>query len=68
VRVYAAYNIDHPAFYQLAFITYVVAWAHFTSEWFGFKTARWGEGLAGPVVVSNLSIVWMLAQWGYYVR
>jgi len=68
VRVYAAYNIDNPAFYQLAFGTYVIAWCHFTSEWFFYKTARWGEGLAGPVVVSNVSLVWMLMQWGFYVQ
>lgn len=64
--MYAAYNIDNNAFYQLAFATYVIAWCHFTSEWFYYGTARWGEGLAGPVVVSNLSLVWMVMQWGFY--
>src|ERR1700733_6594495 len=34
VRIYAAYNIENPAFYQLAYLTYVVAFAHFMSEWF----------------------------------
>jgi hypothetical protein len=68
VRLYAAYNIDSPAFYQLAFITYGVAFAHFTSEWLYFKSTSWQEGLAGPVIVSTCSLVWMVAQWGFYVK
>ncbi|CAL3969910.1 unnamed protein product [Diplocarpon coronariae] len=68
VRMYAAYNISNPAFYQLAFITYGVAWAHFMSEWWVFGTARWGEGLVFPVVVASSSLVWMWAQWEFYVQ
>ncbi|KAF2847018.1 ergosterol biosynthesis protein-like protein [Plenodomus tracheiphilus IPT5] len=68
VRLYAAYNINDPAMYQLAMWTYGVAWAHFMSEWWVFGTTRWGKPLAGPVVVANLSLVWMWMQWGWYVR
>jgi len=68
VRLYAAYNIDNSAIYQLAFWTYAIAWGHFMSEWVYFKTARWGAGLAGPVFVATGSLVWMVAQWGYYVQ
>lgn len=68
VRLYAAYNIDNPRFYELAFLTYVVAFAHFGSEWFVFKSTRWGAGLAGPVVVATGSLVWMWVQWGFYVQ
>ncbi|KAF1361085.1 ergosterol biosynthesis protein-like protein [Lizonia empirigonia] len=68
IRFYAAYNINHPAFYQLAIWTYVVAFAHFGSEWFIFGTTRWGKALAGPVIVSTGSLVWMFSQWGYYVK
>ncbi|KAI8931266.1 hypothetical protein NX059_011613 [Plenodomus lindquistii] len=67
VRLYAAYNINNPAFYQLAMCTYAVAWMHFMSEWWVFGTTRWGKPLAGPVVVANLSLVWMVSQWGWYV-
>ncbi|KAF4635085.1 hypothetical protein G7Y89_g3011 [Cudoniella acicularis] len=42
VRLYAAYNIGNEAFYQLAFLTYAVAWAHFFSEW-----KEMGEGKGG---------------------
>lgn len=68
VRLYAAYHIDNPQIYQMAFWTYVVAAAHFMSEWLYYKTARWGAPLAGPVIVANLSLVWMVAQWGFYVQ
>jgi hypothetical protein len=68
VRLYAAYNISNPSFYQLAMLTYVVAWGHFMSEWWVYKTTHWGAGLAGPAIVATSSIVWMVMQWGYYVK
>ncbi|KAH6673643.1 hypothetical protein B0J14DRAFT_541237 [Halenospora varia] len=68
IRLYAAYNIDMPQFYQLAFLTYGVAWLHFMSEWLIFGTARWGRGLAGPICVATGSMVWMWLQWGFYVK
>jgi hypothetical protein len=68
VRIYAAYNIDNAQIYQMAYWTYVVAFAHFMSEWFYFKTARWGVPLAGPVIVATGSLVWMGLQWSYYVK
>jgi hypothetical protein len=68
VRLYAAYNISNPAFYQLAFLTYVVAAGHFMSEWWVYKTTHWGPGLAGPVLVASSSLVWMVMQWDFYVK
>lgn len=68
IRFYAAYDIQNPALYQLALCSYLVAMMHFVSEWFVFGTARWGKGLAGPVFVSVGSVVWMVMQWGFYVR
>lgn len=68
VRFYAAYNINDPAFYQLAMWTYAVAWGHFMSEWLIFKTTRLAKPLAGPLVVANTSLVWMFCQWGFYVK
>lgn len=68
VRLYAAYNITNGAFYQLAMWSYVVAWVHFMSEWFIFKTTRWGKPLAAPLVVANMSLIWMSLQYGYYVK
>lgn len=68
VRLYAAYHTDIPVMYELAFWTFGVAWAHFMSEWFIFKTTKWSSGLAGPVFVSTSSLIWMWLQWDYYVK
>lgn len=68
IRLYAAYNIENGKIYQMAFLTYAVAWCHFVSEWQVFGTARWGRGLAGPLVVSTGSLLWMWMQWGFYVQ
>ncbi|KAF2877447.1 Erg28 protein [Massariosphaeria phaeospora] len=68
VRLYAAYNIDDANMYQLAMWSYAVAWCHFMSEWWVFGTTRWGAPLAGPVLVSTGSLIWMALQWDYYVK
>ncbi|KAF2403500.1 Erg28-like protein [Trichodelitschia bisporula] len=68
VRIYAAYNIDNAAFYQLGFATYLLAAFHFYSEWLVFGTARWGRGLAGPAFAAAGGLLWMWLQWGYYVK
>lgn len=67
IRIYAAYRINDPLIYELALCSYGLAWAHFHSEWLIFGTARWGRGLAGPIIVSNGSLIWMLVQWTSYV-
>jgi hypothetical protein len=68
VRLYAAYNIENPAMYEICLWTFVIAFGHFMSEWLVFSTARWGRGLAGPAAVSTLTTVWMLVQWKNYVQ
>ncbi|KAI9774616.1 MAG: ergosterol biosynthesis protein [Geoglossum simile] len=67
VRLYAAYHITNPQVYQLALWSYVVALAHFMSEWLIFKTARLGAGLTGPLVVATMSLSWMVSQWEFYI-
>lgn len=68
VRLYAAYHIQVPVMYELALWTFGVAWAHFMSEWLVFKTTKMASGLAGPVIVSTTSLIWMWLQWDYYVK
>jgi hypothetical protein len=41
--------------YELTFLTYAIAFAHFASEIFVFRSARLGAGTAGPIVVSSAS-------------
>ncbi|KAI4180840.1 MAG: hypothetical protein L6R41_006982 [Letrouitia leprolyta] len=67
IRLYAAYNVTDASMYQLAIWTYVVALGHFYSEWLVFRTARFGEGLVGPLLISMTSLIWMVVQWGNYV-
>jgi hypothetical protein len=68
IRLYAAYNVDNPVVYQLAYWTYAIAFGHFVSEWLIFGTARWSKGLAGPVIVATGTLIWMTLQWGFYVK
>lgn len=67
IRLYAAYHVHERAVYQLAMWTFGLAFAHFGSEWLWFGTARFGKGLAGPLVVSTVSGLWMWTQYGFYI-
>ena len=66
IRMYAAYNISDPLVYHLTLWTFVLALAHFLSEWLLFGTATMGRGLIGPMCVATGSLVWMLVQWEFY--
>ena len=68
VRIIAAYHLNEPAMYRMAFVVFLGANLHFLSEWLVFKTTKWGEGLAGPVIISSVSLLWMLVQWDYYTK
>jgi hypothetical protein len=68
VRLYAAYNIDNKPVYEIAFWTYVIAAGHFFSEWLVFGSTRMGKGLAGPAIVSTVSIAWMILQKEFYLK
>ena len=68
IRLYGAYNIHDKLVYELCIWTYAIAWVHFTSELFVFKTARIGRGIAGPMAVATGTLAWMLMQWGAYVN
>ncbi|KAJ4291834.1 ergosterol biosynthesis protein [Kalmusia sp. IMI 367209] len=67
VRLYAAYHINEQAMYELGMWTYGVAWVHYMSEWWWYGTTRWGAPLAGPVVISTGSLVWMWLQREFYL-
>ncbi|KAF8460374.1 hypothetical protein BDZ91DRAFT_643874, partial [Kalaharituber pfeilii] len=66
IRYYTAYHISDPVLYDLCLWSYIVAFAHFTSEWLIFKSARLNEGLIGPIIVSTLSIAWMVLARAEY--
>jgi len=68
VRIFAAYHIDEPAWYQMQLITNLVGIFHFSMEAFVYKTARPSGAWFAPVVVALFGTGWSLAQYGYYVK
>ncbi|KAF9468147.1 Erg28 like protein-domain-containing protein [Collybia nuda] len=68
VRAYAAYHIHDKTTYDMAMFTYLIAFGHFSSEWLIFRSAKFGAGLLGPIIVSTTSMIWMFKQYDYYVK
>ncbi|ODV79697.1 Erg28-like protein [Suhomyces tanzawaensis NRRL Y-17324] len=67
VRFYGAYYVTNPQIFQLTQWTFLVAAGHFFSEWLVFGTCKLGKGLAGPGIVSILSLIWMHSQKEFYL-
>jgi hypothetical protein len=53
--------------YNITLASFVVAGAHFISEWMVFKTAKFGKGLVGPLVVAGVTTIWMILQREFYI-
>jgi len=68
VRLYAAYNINLKVVYDITLFTYLFAFAHFGSELLIFRTATFGPGALSPVLVSTVSLTWMIMQYDFYVQ
>lgn len=68
VRAYAAYHIHDKTMYDMALLTYLIAFSHFGSEWLIFRSAKVGPGLLSPVLVSSTSMIWMLKQYDFYIK
>lgn len=68
IRVYAAYDLAHPALYQLALLTQLVAVAHFTSEALVFGTLILSWEHLFPLAAGWSGSIWMLLQYSHYVR
>ncbi|KAH8994980.1 hypothetical protein EDB92DRAFT_1848576 [Lactarius akahatsu] len=68
VRFYAAYNIHNKAIYDITILTYLFAFAHFSSEIFIFRTATIKIPVLSPVIVSTASLIWMISQYDFYIN
>ncbi|KIM68420.1 hypothetical protein SCLCIDRAFT_20331 [Scleroderma citrinum Foug A] len=68
VRGYAAYHIHDKTIYDMALFTYLIAFGHFSSEVLIFRTARLDSPAISPVIVSTVSLIWMLRQYDFYVE
>lgn len=67
IRYVAAHHLNDPNVWNLVFASYAVAFFHFLSEWFVYKTAKFGKGLLGPLVVSTASLAWLWSTRDYYL-
>ncbi|TFK40303.1 Erg28 like protein-domain-containing protein [Crucibulum laeve] len=68
VRAYAAYHIHEKSIFDMAFMTYLIAFGHFSSELLIFRTATINIGVLSPVIVSTTSLIWMFTQYDFYVK
>ncbi|KIY72362.1 Erg28-like protein [Cylindrobasidium torrendii FP15055 ss-10] len=68
IRMYAAYNITEKHVYDLALISYLIAFGHFASEILIFKSTGFNRGSISPVIVSTVSLIWMFQQYEFYTR
>ncbi|KAL0568116.1 ergosterol biosynthesis protein [Marasmius crinis-equi] len=67
VRGYAAYNLHIRQIYDIAFLTYFLAFFHFTSETMIFRSVRFSGPMVFPFLVSTGTLVWMFVQRDFYV-
>lgn len=67
VRGYAAYYIHDKRIYDMALFTYLIAFGHFSSEILIFRTASLNSAALSPVIVSTVSLIWMLRDYNFYV-
>ncbi|EIW79985.1 Erg28-like protein [Coniophora puteana RWD-64-598 SS2] len=68
VRGYAAYHINNKSIYDMALLTYLIAFGHFTSEIFVYRTAKVMSPVFSTLVISTVSLVWMTTQYDFYVK
>ena len=68
VRIFAAYHINEPAWYQMQMLTNVVGLIHFGLEAFVYKTSPPSGPWLAPVSVALIGTIWSIAQYGFYVR
>ncbi|XP_014676333.1 PREDICTED: probable ergosterol biosynthetic protein 28 [Priapulus caudatus] len=60
VRIYCAYDITNRPLYDITLISFLIAFVHFTLEAFYYQSTGLHVGLATPLLVSGISIVWMI--------
>ncbi|KAF9994350.1 ergosterol biosynthesis protein [Modicella reniformis] len=68
VRLYGAFNLHLAPMYQITLCTFGIAWIHFMSEFFVFRTAKITGPFLAPCIVATSSLIWMVSQYGHYVK
>ncbi|KAI0237589.1 putative ergosterol biosynthetic protein 28 [Lamellibrachia satsuma] len=64
LRLCCAVDIHNKSIYNLTLVSFFLAFIHFVLEIYVYKTATLSVGVLAPLLVSGVSIVWMLT--GYY--
>jgi len=60
LRLSCAILITNRALYNLTLLSFVLAFVHFLSEAFLYKTAPLTVGVLAPIIVSGVSTLWMI--------
>ncbi|KAF9422898.1 ergosterol biosynthesis protein [Podila epigama] len=68
VRLYGAYNLHIGQIYNIVLCTFGIAWIHFMSEYFFFRTAKITGPFLAPCIVATSSLIWMVSQHDFYVK
>ncbi|KAF9164213.1 ergosterol biosynthesis protein [Actinomortierella ambigua] len=68
VRLYSAYHLSYAPMYNITICTFAIAWVHFMSEFFVFRTAKISGPFIAPCIVATSSLIWMFSQYDYYVK
>lgn len=68
VRLYAAYHLHYGPVYNMAYWTYVVAFGHFVTELFVYKSMTFGVPQAFPFTLASMALIWMPLVRDYYVK
>ena len=63
LRLSSAILITNRALFNLTFLSFVIAFVHFLSEAFIYKTAPLTVGVLTPMIVSAVSILWMMVVY-----
>ncbi|KAK8051702.1 hypothetical protein PG993_003087 [Apiospora rasikravindrae] len=67
VRLYASYHLNLEPVYMMAMSTYLVAFGHFFTEYFFYKTFYMGGPQLMPFFFATTGTVWMAMQKSHYV-
>lgn len=68
VRMYAAYRLEDPAWYQLQMWVTAIALLHFSLEAFVFKTCQPKGPWLAPTIPATVCLIWSGLQYNHYVR
>jgi len=63
LRLSCAILITNRALFNLTLLSFVVAFVHFLSEAFVYKTAPLTIGVLTPMIVSGVSMLWMIVAY-----